>query len=64
MEDIIKPIDRELLKELTIDKYIRKQIIIRMKYIFTADQCPNLMLEVGRLREMAFRDAGAGTGKK
>jgi len=22
------------------------------------------MLEVGRLREMAFRDAGAGTGKK
>ncbi|HNT70284.1 MAG TPA: GNAT family N-acyltransferase [Bacteroidales bacterium] len=66
MEDIIKPIDRELLKkELTIDKYIRKTNYNKNEiYIFTADQCPNLMLEVGRLREMAFRDAGAGTGKK
>lgn len=33
-------------------------------YIFRACDCPNVMLEVGRLREMAFRLAGGGTGQK
>jgi hypothetical protein len=32
-------------------------------YIFTAQQAPKLMHEVGRLREMTFRRAGGGTGK-
>lgn len=66
MEDIIQPVDRELLKkELTKDRYVRKTNYNKNEiYIFTADQCPNLMLEVGRLREIAFRDAGAGTGKE
>lgn len=31
-------------------------------YIFNGRECPNLMREVGRLREIAFRDAGGGTG--
>lgn len=35
-----------------------------MIYIFRAGECPNVMLEVGRLREMAFRLAGGGTGRK
>ncbi len=65
MEEIIAPIDRQLLKnELTRDKYVRKTNYNKNEiYIFTADQCPNVMLEVGRLREISFRDAGAGTGK-
>lgn len=32
-------------------------------YVFTAHECPNAMREVGRLREIAFRAAGGGTGK-
>jgi hypothetical protein len=66
MEQIIEPIDRELLKkELTRDIYVRKTNYNKNEiYIFAAEQCPNLMLEVGRLREISFRDAGAGTGKK
>ena len=33
-------------------------------YIFTHHNAPNLMLEVGRLRELAFRYYGGGTGKE
>lgn len=33
-------------------------------YIFTAAECPALMREVGRLREIAFRAAGGGTGEE
>ena len=32
-------------------------------YTFTAHDAPNLMREVGRIRELAFRAAGGGTGK-
>lgn len=31
-------------------------------YVFNGRECPMLMREVGRLREIAFRDAGGGTG--
>ncbi len=31
-------------------------------YIFDAVECPALMREVGRLREIAFRQGGGGTG--
>jgi hypothetical protein len=65
METIISPVDRTLLeKELTKELFIRdtnngnNQI-----YIFTNVQAPNLMREVGRLREVTFREAGGGTGK-
>lgn len=64
-EEIIEPISRELLlSELTPDKQLRltnksnNQI-----YIVTAHNAPNVMLEIGRLREIAFRTAGGGTGK-
>ena len=33
-------------------------------YIITAHNAPNVMKEIGRLREIAFRDAGGGTGKE
>ena len=32
-------------------------------YIITAHDSPNTMTEIGRLREIAFREAGGGTGK-
>jgi hypothetical protein len=65
MEEIIPKIDRELLKsELTIDKLFRKTNKSENEiYIFTAHNAPNLMREVGRLREIAFRFYGGGTGK-
>jgi len=65
MEQIISPIDKEILKE----ELQNKAELLRHSrkggtdiYIFTAQDCPNLMQEVGRLREEAFREAGGGTG--
>ena len=64
-EEIIQPIDKKLLKaELTPDRQLRltnkshNQI-----FIVTAHNAPNVMREIGRLREIAFRTAGGGTGK-
>lgn len=64
MEDIIKPIDRELIKaELTPDKLLRKTNKANNEiYIFNCFNAPNTLREVGRLREEAFRYAGGGTG--
>jgi hypothetical protein len=65
MEEIIPKIDRSILKaELTIEKLFRKTNKSGNEiYLFTAHNAPNLMLEVGRLREIAFRFYGGGTGK-
>ncbi|MDR0732614.1 MAG: GNAT family N-acetyltransferase [Dysgonamonadaceae bacterium] len=65
MEEIIPKIDREILKsELTADKLFRKTNKSGNEiYLFSAHTAPNLMLEVGRLREHAFRYYGGGTGK-
>lgn len=65
MERIISPVSRYDLKaELTEDKYIRKTNYGNKEvYIFTHHDSPNLMREVGRLRELSFRMAGGGTGK-
>lgn len=64
MEEIIAPIDKNLLKsELTAQKRMRRTNKADNEiYIFTAHDSPNLMLEVGRLREIAFRHYGGGTG--
>ncbi|MDD3357382.1 MAG: GNAT family N-acetyltransferase [Dysgonamonadaceae bacterium] len=66
MRRIIDPIDRDLLKsELTSDKLMRPTNRANNElYIFTHHNAPNLMLEVGRLRELAFRYYGGGTGKE
>lgn len=65
METIISPVDTKLLlDELADNKFVRDTNNGRNKiYIFHADESPNLMKEVGRLREITFRDAGGGTGK-
>ena len=65
-QEIIQPIDKEVLKsELT------PQLQLRMTnkshneiYVITAHNAPNVMKEIGRLREVAFREAGGGTGKE
>ena len=64
MEDIIKPISKDLLKaELTEDKRLRMTNKSNNQiYIVTAQDSPNTMKEIGRLREIAFRAAGGGTG--
>lgn len=64
MKRIIDPIDKKLIKsELTKDKLMRSTNKANNElYIFTHHDSPNLMLEVGRLREIAFRYYGGGTG--
>ena len=66
MEPIIAPIDRSLLlAELTPERKVRDTSRAGNEiYIFVAAECPNLMREVGRLREEAFRGAGGGTGEE
>ena len=64
MEDIIAPISKEVLKsELTPDRRLRFTNKSHNEiYIVTAHNAPNVMLEIGRLREIAFRAGGGGTG--
>lgn len=64
MEEIIAPISKELLKaELTEEKRLRMTNKSNNEiYIVTAQDSPNTMKEIGRLREIAFRAAGGGTG--
>ncbi len=64
MEEIIAPVDKELLKaELTEERRLRMTNRSHNQiYIVTAHEAPNTMREIGRLREIAFRAAGGGTG--
>lgn len=64
-QDIILPIDKEVLKsELTPDRQLRMTNKSHNEiYIITAHNAPNVMKEIGRLREIAFREAGGGSGK-
>lgn len=64
-QQIIDPIPTEaIIAELTPDRFLRdtnkghNQI-----YIVDGRTAPNIMREIGRLREIAFRAAGGGTGK-
>lgn len=66
MKDIIPAVSRDLLlKELTEETFLRhtnkggNQL-----YLITYHNAPNVMLEIGRLREISFRAAGGGTGKE
>lgn len=63
---IISPIPlADLRKELTRDKFIRKTNHGGNSiYCITAQDSPNVMQEIGRLRELTFRSAGGGTGQE
>jgi hypothetical protein len=64
-QPIIDPIPVDVLKsELTIEHQLRMTNKSNNEiYIVTAHNAPNVMREIGRLREIAFREAGGGTGK-
>lgn len=64
-EEIICPVSKELLvDELTSDKLLRTTNKSHNEiYVVSAGDSPNVMDEIGRLREIAFRSAGGGTGK-
>lgn len=63
---IIPPVPLDLIKkELTKDKFIRKTNHGgNLIYCITAHDSPNIMREIGRLRELTFRSAGGGTGEE
>ena len=64
-QEIIQPIEKSLLKqELTAERRLRMTNKSNNEiYVVTAHNAPNVMREIGRLREIAFREAGGGTGK-
>lgn len=64
-QEIIKPVDKELLKkELTPERQLRMTNKSHNEiYIVDAHNAPNVLQEIGRLREIVFREAGGGTGK-
>lgn len=64
MKEIIPPVPLEALNaELTPDKFIRKTNKAGNRiYIVNSHNAPNTMREIGRLRELSFRNAGGGTG--
>lgn len=66
MKEIIAPIERGKIEaELTPERFLRhtnkggNDI-----YVVNYKNAPNTMQEIGRLREIAFRSAGGGTGKE
>lgn len=65
MENIIEPIDKIVLKrELSPDKFLRKTRKGDNEiYVVDNFNAPNVVLEIGRLREVTFRASGGGTGK-
>ena len=64
MKDIAVPVAKgAILNELTKDKFLRKTNKGDNEiYIVTHHNSPNIMFEIGRLREITFRNAGGGTG--
>lgn len=65
MEPIIDPIDKAILKkELNADRFLRptrkggNEI-----YCVNIHNSPNVLKEIGRLREVTFRASGGGTGQ-
>jgi len=66
MKEVIEAVDKNLLeKELTPERFLRKTNNGGNElYIINHHNSPHVMREVGRLRELTFRNAGGGTGKE
>ena len=64
MEPIIAPVSLDLIKaELTQAKKLRDTNKSHNEiYVINHHDSPNVMREIGRLREEAFRDSGGGSG--
>ena len=65
-KEIIPPVPKELIEmELTEDKFVRKTNFGgNLLFITSYHDSPNIMREIGRLREISFRHAGGGTGEE
>jgi len=66
MKPIIPPVEKSaLISELSQEFFLRKTNKTNNElYAFTAHQCPQLMRELGRLRELTFRASGGGIGEE
>ena len=66
MKTIIPPVDKQLLlEELNKDRFLRNANNGQNEiYLLNDKNSPNVLREIGRLREVTFRDAGGGTGKE
>ncbi|MBQ9192667.1 MAG: GNAT family N-acetyltransferase [Bacteroidales bacterium] len=64
MKKIIDPVDKELLKaELNPDRHLRTTNRAGNELYVVGPECTNVIREIGRLREIAFRNDGGGTGE-
>jgi len=65
MKNIVSPLPKEdIIAELTPEKFLRKTNKGGNEiFVVTYHNSPAIMHEIGRLRELTFRDAGGGTGK-
>ena len=65
-QPIIEPVDTSLIEaELTPERFLRKTNKGGNElYVVNVFNAPNTMREIGRLREIAFRSAGGGSGKE
>lgn len=66
MKAIIEPIDRAILKaELNSERFLRSTRKGGNDiYSVNIHNAPNVVKEIGRLREVTFRNAGGGTGEE
>jgi putative hemolysin len=64
---IIDPLDRDLLDDDIVNLPARQKLLESGEfdvYYSNFRQIPNIIREIGRLREIAFRDTDEGTGKE
>ena len=65
-EEIIPPVEKALLCQ-ELDQLPKEAKLVATDdyavYLARADQIPNMLREIGRLREITFRDVQEGTGK-
>ncbi|MBO6096910.1 MAG: GNAT family N-acetyltransferase, partial [Bacteroidales bacterium] len=65
MKPIIAPIEREaLLSELNEKTLLRKTNRAGNELYVVGPEAVNVIREIGRLREIAFRNDGGGTGRE
>ena len=65
MEPVINPVDTELLLDELEGHLLRpSNKADNLIYDITAHECPNVMREIARLREISYRDGGGATGKE
>ena len=66
-EEIIDPVDPELLETEALSLEEKDALLFKSRgykiFLAEAKDIPNLLIEIGRLREITFREVGEGTNK-